>query len=605
MTTQPTYTEADLRATVGPDIFARGRDYYESGMVEELMLRGDTLYAAVAGSDDEPYQVAVRFVDHQISDAQCTCPYDWGGWCKHIVAALLAARKEPDAIEQRAPLSELLAPLNREQLLALVVELATQQPVWLATVESWIAQQALTSTITPSTVATVNVGSVQTGEAPASPVPFDAKAVQKQVRSALRGVSRVEVADQMLAQVETLLNAGESRNAFTLLDALTDEFISSLPDPDERYGYDDYDSDDGDDDSYAWLEGVDTVWAEVILSVDLSPDEVDDLRDSFAGWAEVAEEQGFDPSFHIAELALTYGWDYAPLQRALRGEFTTVGAWESMAPHGADQLAVARLNVLARQGRTDAYLNLALAEGQLYYYVLMLAGLGRIDEALQQGKQALTQTSELLILAQALEGQGATDAAIEIADHALAHGEGSQAGVASWLRDLHIGRGDIVRALPAAITALAAAPKMAEYQQLKQLAGADWLTVRVQALAALQGKRSYFGDLERAQIFLNEAMWDEAIGAVDGDYASPAIHQIMPQLYGPRPDWVIRRAGQYAEAIMDAGKADRYSNAVSWLAHAKEAYTSAGRQAEWKAYLAKIRETHQRKYKLMGLLKGL
>ena len=602
MTTLPTYTEADLRATVGADIFARGRDYYENGMVEALVQRGDTLYASVAGSDDEPYQVTVRFADNQIADAECTCPYDWGGWCKHIVAALLAARKEPDSIEQRAPLPELLAPLTREQLLALVVELAVQQPVWLTTVESWIAQQALTSTIAAGTVATI---SANTQQKPPATAPLDAKAVQKQVRSALRGVSRVEVADQMLAQVETMLAAGEGRNALTLLDALTDEFIGSLPDPDERYGYDNYDSDEGDDESYGWLEAVGAVWAEVILSVDLSQDEADELRDSFAGWAEAAEEQGFDPSFHIAELALTYGWDYAPLQRAMQGEITELGAWEDEAPLGADELAVARLKVLARQGRTDAYLNLALAEGQHYAYVLMLADLGRVAEAVQEGKQALTQTQELLTLAQKLSQQGATDAAIEIADHALAHGQGEQASVASWLRDLHISHGDLGRALPAAITALAAAPKVAEYQQLKQLAGADWPTVRVQALAALQGKRSYFSNLERAQIFLSEAMWDEAIAAVDGDYASPEIHQLMPQLYGPRPDWVIRRAGQYGEAIMNAGKADRYSNAVSWLAHVKEAYTSAGRQAEWKAYLAKIRETHQRKYKLMGLLKGL
>ena len=605
MTTLPTYTEADLRATVGADIFARGRDYYEGGMVEALVLRGDTLYASVAGSDDEPYQVTIRFAAGEIADAECTCPYDWGGWCKHIVAALLAARKEPDAVEQRAPLPELLAPLTREQLLALVVELAVQQPVWLTIVESWIAQHALTSTIAAGPREAVTANTQQKPPATPAAAPLDAKAVQKQVRSALRGVTRVDAADQMLAQVETRLAGGEGRNALTLLEALTDEFIGSLPDPDERYGYDDYDSDEGDDGSDGWLEAVGAVWAEVILSIDLSPDEADDLRDSFAGWAEVAEEQGLDPSFHIAELALEYGWDYAPLQRAMQGESTELGAWAGEAPLGADELAKARLNVLARQGRTDAYLNLALAEGQHYAYVLMLAGLGRIDEAVQEGKQALTQTAELLTLAQKLSQQGATDAAIEIADHALAHGQGDQAVVASWLRDLHISHGDIGRALPAAITALAAAPTVAEYQQLKQLASADWPNIRTQALAALQGKRSYFGNLERAQIFLGEAMWDEAIGAVDGDYASPEMHQLMPQLYGPRPDWVIRRAGQYAEAIMDAGKADRYSNAVSWLAHVKEAYTSAGRQAEWKQYLAKVSETHQRKYKLMGLLKGL
>ncbi len=98
-----------------------------------------------------------------------------------------------------------------------------------------------------------------------------------------------------------------------------------------------------------------------------------------------------------------------PYNAPCRAKLLTLGAWAGEAPLGADELAAARLNVLARQGRTDAYLNLALAEGQHYSYVLMLAGLGRIDEAVQEGKQVLTQTPELLTLAQALAKQGATD----------------------------------------------------------------------------------------------------------------------------------------------------------------------------------------------------
>ena len=72
-----------------------------------------------------------------------------------------------------------------------------------------------------------------------------------------------------------------------------------------------------------------------------------------------------------------------------------------------------------------------------------------------------------------------------------------------------------------------------------------------------------------------------------------------------RPDWVIKSAQAQAEAIMNAGKADRYTDAVSGLRRAKDVYTATGRQAGWSSYLARIREQHGRKWKLMGLMKGL
>ncbi len=56
---------------------------------------------------------------------------------------------------------------------------------------------------------------------------------------------------------------------------------------------------------------------------------------------------------------------------------------------------------------------------------------------------------------------------------------------------------------------------------------------------------------------------------------------------------------------MDAGKANHYDDAVEWLRRARDAYRSAGRQADWQALSQRsIRTEHGRKYKLMGLLKG-
>jgi len=80
------FTEGDIRSSATSQSFARGQSYYHSGAVSALTLRGDQLTARVAGSDYEPYRVNVALdQDGRIASASCTCPYDWGGYCKHIV----------------------------------------------------------------------------------------------------------------------------------------------------------------------------------------------------------------------------------------------------------------------------------------------------------------------------------------------------------------------------------------------------------------------------------------------------------------------------------------------------------------------------------------
>ena len=100
--------------------------------------------------------------------------------------------------------------------------------------------------------------------------------------------------------------------------------------------------------------------------------------------------------------ATEQGWNYPPLMRILQGEITDKGAWEDEAPSYADALAIARLNVLERQGRFQEYLYLAEAEGQTERYVTMLVRLGRVQEAVDYGLQYLGTTEEALALAKAL-----------------------------------------------------------------------------------------------------------------------------------------------------------------------------------------------------------
>jgi SWIM zinc finger len=84
--------------------------------VSDLLQRGDRLTAEVEGSEFEPYQVSIRLHGDGVADAQCTCPYDWDGYCKHILAVLLKFADEKASIIKRKPIAELLAELDQARL---------------------------------------------------------------------------------------------------------------------------------------------------------------------------------------------------------------------------------------------------------------------------------------------------------------------------------------------------------------------------------------------------------------------------------------------------------------------------------------------------------
>src|SRR5215469_12966507 len=83
------YDIAALRALAGEKVFARGAEYYRDGLVEILALEPRRVLAQVSGSED--YRTVVTGSGPQIG-GECSCPAiaDWG-FCKHIVAAALAA----------------------------------------------------------------------------------------------------------------------------------------------------------------------------------------------------------------------------------------------------------------------------------------------------------------------------------------------------------------------------------------------------------------------------------------------------------------------------------------------------------------------------------
>lgn len=79
-----------LRHLATAQSFERGEDYYASGMVSKLVKKGHEYEAEVDGS--RTYRQYVNMEEG--FSGTCTCPYSFGGICKHLVAVGLAIEEE-------------------------------------------------------------------------------------------------------------------------------------------------------------------------------------------------------------------------------------------------------------------------------------------------------------------------------------------------------------------------------------------------------------------------------------------------------------------------------------------------------------------------------
>jgi uncharacterized Zn finger protein len=592
----PTYSDAAIRAHTSADSFQRGQEYHQRGAVTSLVQHGPLLEADVWGTDVDPYRVQVTFATDGLVAATCTCPYDWGGWCKHIVAALLAARDQPDQIDERLPLPELLGGLDRDQLQTLLLKLTDYEPRIASVIESQVA--LLTAPASPPPRSS-KIRSLP----PRAPV--DARALRQQVRALLRSLERmrpsqaygyvsgvVAAVSEVLGRASQLLETGDGHGALIVLEAVTEEYLA---------GWELLDDSDGEASDF--FRELGAVWTEALLTTDLSAKERRAWIPKLDAWQAEVSDYGVDDAFGPARSAADHGWDYPPLQRVLQGEITEQGAWAGDAPDWADELAEARLTVLERQGRFQEYLHLAEAEGQTDRYATMLVRLGRGADALAYARAQLVTAQEALTLATALWEHRELERGLECAELGLTR-EGPKGALASWLRDRAAEQGQTERALRAATVAFDAELTLAAYLKVQELAGSDWPTDRSQLLDRLRKVRSY-SPQGPVEIFLHEGLIADAIAAVNEGATHSVVELVADAAISSHPDWVIKASRQQAEPIMDEGKAQYYHAAARWLGKARAAYQATGRQQEWQRYLTGLLARHQRKYKLVPLLKAL
>lgn len=606
-------SEISLRRQVSDQSWSRAQSYYNTGSVLNVVCRGSHIQAQVEGTDYEPYSVSLQVDPGGFKSARCSCPYDWGGWCKHIAAVGMVCCHRPELVRVAAPVEQLLGPLDVAKLQDLILELVDEQPELADRVEAIahrftpLAQQLARNQAGQAVPAVPRQRQTQI-----DPAPYRGQAHQA-IRDTVQAVEsgcdeydmEYEVFPDLFSKPEAFIEAGDGANALLLLDAMTGTLAGEWSEV-EDYGY------DGD----IAVRALDPLWAEALLQTELADGEAMDWQVQLE---EYAAQFNWE-EFPLASEALRQGWDDPALVEILQG--TADSLWEDEAPDHADELAQIRLRILARQERWEEYLRFAEAEEQFRDWLVALIQQGQGAAALEQLDRLETVTDAKAV-AEAFRAQGNLQAAVAVVQQGMTLPSRRRLGgsssftslpsdplelgphhheLAAWGAQLAEQLEDEAGMLDLWMGAIAAQPKVADFNHLKSLAGEQWPTLRETLLDQLESSSGRIFHGEDIEIFLAEGRIQAAINRVDRSYSRDMTILVMKAAIAHAPAWVIRQGTKLADDIMNRGKADRYDQAVQCLVQVKAAYLHQDEHLAWEKYRSQIQSAHGRKRKLINLM---
>jgi uncharacterized Zn finger protein len=580
-------TEKQIRERASEQSFQKGLAYYKSDAIynpaRQATSGGVTLTAQCEGSSAPSYRLHLELDGGGVRSASCTCPYDWGGDCKHIVALLLMYIHQPDEFSEQQSMKELLVGLEKDELVALILRLVERDPglydvLGLAIPAVQVSGQAK------------SLGKAEKRQTQVSEQTYR-KQISRILKQAYRGdyyddwnePEYIGDLEEVLDTGVKFLDAGDAEGALIILRVLLEELTE------------DYDGDmDYNGDLACVIQDIGMPLAEAVLSVELDSSAHDELQGTMQNILDNLDEMiEAEDELELILAALEHGWDELPDEETDWEEYDEE-YWMVL-----NQLKQARLNVLKRQGDDEAFLSLA-EKSDIKRYTLKLIELGRADEAVKASEK-LANTSDAFAVAQKLREAGRLGDAIALAERGLELKGYSAHQLALWLAPLEESQGRMDMALLAYRTAYDESPGIEIYRHIKRLSSENWLNTRPALIEKASNNHSVLVD-----IHLDEKDWDSAIQVVERDiWSFNLLEKVADAVIPHRPDWVIRVALKKSDELILQTQSKLYPIAARWLERAKKAYRQKGQDAEWQVYIDNLRMTYARRPALQREIQGL
>jgi len=567
-----------LKSCSSPESFTRGHDLYQSDAVFDTFQKDDLLTGKCEGSSAPFYQIHVQLDEGGILEASCTCPYDWGGYCKHIIALMLTYMHNPDAFIKQKNINELLEQLDKDDLVHLITKMVDKNP----NLYSWLQ----------TAIPAVSAKSQPAQQRNKRKTEVSKTAYKRQIQSILHSLQGYRMSEAywmmggMVDQLDNVrdtaydfLEAGDAQGALIILTTLLTEVSGSF----EQF-------DDSDGELGGFFSELALPLVEAILSADLSKTERHNLLIELEPVVEELSAYGID-DLDVILAALNLGWSEEVLDELEDYDYD-----ESI-------LTEAKLNILERQNRVEEYLKLCLEAGEYRRYILKQIEVGEFEKAKDVAWKTLTLASEALMVARALRDAGHLSDALRLAEKGLDL-DGNKHELGAWLGPIEETQGQIDKAIKAYQAAFTSLPSLELYSILKKLSGTNWGDLRPVLMQILQA--SPHMDV-LVDVYLSEEDWDKAISIAKktGEWNYSLIEKVADAVFPFRPDWVIQASRKQAEGLIAKTQSKYYATAARWLAKMKQAYLASGRKEEWLSYLEGLKSTYSRRPALQAELRKL
>lgn len=555
----PRLTQAQIRELATEQSFERGELYYRQGAIFNAMRQGLELRADCQGSTI--YHVQAKLNQQGLESSRCTCPYDWGGLCKHQVALLLTYIHDPQQFQVIPPMSELLAAHSREDLVALIGRMIQRHPELLYLVEL-------------------------SAPHPANQ-PMEMSTYRRKAQQALRQEEPEEIAEGLQGLMEAakqLLERGDWLNAGALYHLLLEELTVS-------YDYEMFEIDyDGD---------VACITQDAIAGLNQCLSKAQDLDAQVRrDWLTAL----FEAELKDLELG---GIDFAAGASEALLEWATDEDWKWLEPQIRDAIAKhdrwakeQLVNLLAQRqqqsGRGQAASDLIHELGTPEQRAFLLVEEGKFEDAIAIAEESFSHLPGLVTqFADALLKANRSDLALQWISQQQT--QNPRYGYKDWLSQFHRTHGHPELALTMDYEEFQAHPSFPRYLELRKFAQSlgAWDELHSKIIQQLEQSKQTSLLID---IAVEEGEGDRAWQLLRSDPRSQFTRAevVAKAIEATHPQDAIALYNQLANRFIEQRNRGAYQSAASYLKRVKALHEATQTQEDWRSTIQQIRTKYAR-----------